>query len=568
MPIERMPLYQDGTATVHDVLKIATNGLLSKAGGVSGDVNGRGMNPYSITTGNLPGSASNVPGLGLGLNSDRTDKPYSALSFGHDSDHNGLIALDTYNGMVSKAVKIRLNGVFYDFPGAGNGNVLGPNPDPTGDNIPLWNGGHNLKDGGSSTGRIGALALAGATSGAVTLAAPAVAGTNTITFPAATITLADLSQGDVSATIPYAVLPVYARFLMAKTYDASFNSNFNLFQMASFAKGQTTAAVVAQFGQGESALSGNTSWGGNHAGIASVSGAVAIAEELNPVVVASGGSAYGLVIAAAGYFPSTVAIQIQTNEAVATFGTGINFNNAVHNAVTGALIQSDSSTVAQNALNFAGTYSVGEIATPSFGVGATPANINSKLLVTASASGNPSISVAATGGVPATNANLILNPLGTGELQVNGSVRVLGGKILTVTGPITAEVGTTATHALNFLGSYTVGEINTPSFGVGITPGSINSKVLITGSASGNPSIAAAAAGSVPATNANLILNALGTGEVQVNGIFSTNTAMRAAPVGAPASPAAGWYIFTDSGDGNKLKAKASTGTVVTLGTP
>ena len=39
-------------------------------------------------------------------------------------------------------------------------------------------------------------------------------------------------------------------------------------------------------------------------------------------------------------------------------------------------------------------------------------------------------------------------------------------------------------------------------------------------------------------------------------------------PQTAPASPASGWTLYTDSGDGNKLKAKASTGTVVTIGTP
>ena len=37
----------------------------------------------------------------------------------------------------------------------------------------------------------------------------------------------------------------------------------------------------------------------------------------------------------------------------------------------------------------------------------------------------------------------------------------------------------------------------------------------------------------------------------------------------APASPAAAnWVVYVDAGDSNKLKAKASTGTVVTLGTP
>lgn len=42
------------------------------------------------------------------------------------------------------------------------------------------------------------------------------------------------------------------------------------------------------------------------------------------------------------------------------------------------------------------------------------------------------------------------------------------------------------------------------------------------------------------------------------------------APAAAPAAPAlaGAWVLYVDSGDGNKLKAKASTGTVVTIGTP
>lgn len=39
-------------------------------------------------------------------------------------------------------------------------------------------------------------------------------------------------------------------------------------------------------------------------------------------------------------------------------------------------------------------------------------------------------------------------------------------------------------------------------------------------------------------------------------------------PQTAPSDPATGWVIYTDAGDGNKLKAKASTGTIVPLATP
>lgn len=186
-----------------------------------------------------------------------------------------------------------------------------------------------------------------------------------------------------------------------------------------------------------------------------------------------------MVIASAGNFAPTTAISIQANASTSTFQTGILFNSDTENAVSGALIQSGANTVAQLGINLSGVFSVGELAVPSFGVAATPGSINSKLLVTGSASGNPSISVAATGAVPATNGNMILNPLGTGAVQVNGPVSILGGSNLTMSGG---------------------GKIN-----------------LI--------------------------------------------------PAVAPAAPASGWYLYVDSGDGNKLKTVASTGTIVTLGT-
>jgi len=35
-----------------------------------------------------------------------------------------------------------------------------------------------------------------------------------------------------------------------------------------------------------------------------------------------------------------------------------------------------------------------------------------------------------------------------------------------------------------------------------------------------------------------------------------------------PAAPSTGWVLYTDTNDSNKLKAIASTGTIVLLGTP
>lgn len=42
----------------------------------------------------------------------------------------------------------------------------------------------------------------------------------------------------------------------------------------------------------------------------------------------------------------------------------------------------------------------------------------------------------------------------------------------------------------------------------------------------------------------------------------------RLTPATAPSAPSTGWTLYVDSGDGNKLKAIAANGTIVTLGTP
>lgn len=52
------------------------------------------------------------------------------------------------------------------------------------------------------------------------------------------------------------------------------------------------------------------------------------------------------------------------------------------------------------------------------------------------------------------------------------------------------------------------------------------------------------------------------------SGYINTSKSLPLLPITAPAAPASGWLLYTDSADSNKLKAKASTGTVVTLGTP
>jgi len=55
---------------------------------------------------------------------------------------------------------------------------------------------------------------------------------------------------------------------------------------------------------------------------------------------------------------------------------------------------------------------------------------------------------------------------------------------------------------------------------------------------------------------------------LNVTGTLTASSGHYYPPQTAPSNPAAGWVIYTDSGDGNKIKAKASTGTTVTIGTP
>lgn len=74
--------------------------------------------------------------------------------------------------------------------------------------------------------------------------------------------------------------------------------------------------------------------------------------------------------------------------------------------------------------------------------------------------------------------------------------------------------------------------------------------------------------------DSNLYLDAGGTGDTVVRGAvterarFLNGGGLKILPTTAPSTPGSGWTLYVDSGDSNKLKAKASTGTVVTLGTP
>jgi hypothetical protein len=123
---------------------------------------------------------------------------------------------------------------------------------------------------------------------------------------------------------------VFAASVYTRQYDPGDVGGLtggNIFQVASYAKANLSGpAVVAVYGQGEATTSGARAWGGNLVGTASASGATGIALELNALSTVAGGLSYGLVVHAAGFAPTTAAINIGSNSPESTFTDAITFN--------------------------------------------------------------------------------------------------------------------------------------------------------------------------------------------------------------------------------------------------
>src|SRR5690242_20687402 len=92
---QRTPTYQGGATHANELGKFQANGGLTGVGGVLGDANGRGANPFAITDGG---------DKGVCLNSAATGGQYNALCLGHDASNNAVITLDSYGGLSGTAV--------------------------------------------------------------------------------------------------------------------------------------------------------------------------------------------------------------------------------------------------------------------------------------------------------------------------------------------------------------------------------------------------------------------------------------------------------------------------------
>src|SRR3954469_11330052 len=107
MPNTAIPLYQTGTVSPRDLVRYDSNGLTQSAGGLDGDVFGKGVNPFSIT---------DNAGVALNINSAATSGQYNTFGIGHDSSGNALLTLDSFGGMADKSLFFRKNGTLYEFP--------------------------------------------------------------------------------------------------------------------------------------------------------------------------------------------------------------------------------------------------------------------------------------------------------------------------------------------------------------------------------------------------------------------------------------------------------------------
>ncbi len=122
----------------HAIKSLNTKGTAAgDAGGANGGPPGVGLTELGITNTGLP----------FCINSGPTTLPYYQICMGASSQGGGLIAYEAKNGAPQLPLSVDVNGTLYPFPGAGNGNVIGPTTTVIND-FACWNDtvGSLLKD--------------------------------------------------------------------------------------------------------------------------------------------------------------------------------------------------------------------------------------------------------------------------------------------------------------------------------------------------------------------------------------------------------------------------------------
>ena len=106
---QNVPAFQTGTLIPGDALKGITQGRYGSAGTILGDSNGRGVNPFSVTS----------SGYGFCVNDALTTGAYNAICIGFNEAGNAALSLRSSGG-ASAGFQIDVNGtvVDLDFSGA------------------------------------------------------------------------------------------------------------------------------------------------------------------------------------------------------------------------------------------------------------------------------------------------------------------------------------------------------------------------------------------------------------------------------------------------------------------
>lgn len=159
----------------------------------------------------------------------------------------------------------------------------------------------------------------------------------------------------------YQVAPFNMSIATAGNY--SVNGSGNNFHTSSWVKNYGSQNTVAVFGSGIAENSYSEVWGGNFVGYANSSGATGIGAEVNFGSMASGGNAYGLVIASAGDYATDNSLQFQSNTDASRPFSNIYFNSGGGvQPATHSLIATSSNLTVPVGLNFTDAEFSSEIA--------------------------------------------------------------------------------------------------------------------------------------------------------------------------------------------------------------